>query len=131
MHDPLTPTESRKMVRFLIEEWKSGKYEKISIAYNQYISAITQLPVMKTLLPIRSDDIMDFLTKILGDKCVPTIDDTEYTIEPDIATIVEHTVPMIMDAIVHETLLEAKASEHASRMVAMKNAKDSAHKKEK
>jgi len=60
MHDPLTPAESRKMARFLIEEWKTGKYEKVSIAYNQYISAITQLPVMKTLLPIRSDDIVDF-----------------------------------------------------------------------
>ena len=43
--------------------------------------------------------------------------------------IVEYTIPMILDAIVHETLLEAKASEHAARMVAMKNAKDSAYKK--
>lgn len=36
---------------------------------------------------------------------------------------------MILDAMVHETLLEARASEHAARMVAMKNAKDSANKK--
>jgi F-type H+-transporting ATPase subunit gamma len=43
--------------------------------------------------------------------------------------IIEYTIPMILDAIVHETLLEAKASEHAARMVAMKNAKDSANKK--
>ncbi|MBP9779667.1 ATP synthase F1 subunit gamma [Candidatus Gracilibacteria bacterium] len=131
MHDPLTPQESRKIVRFLVEEWKSGKYAKISIVYNQYISAITQLPVIKTLFPIRSEDITQFLTKILGEAFVPVVDDTEYTIEPDVATIVEHTIPMILDAVVHETLLESKASEHASRMIAMKNAKDSAHKKEK
>ncbi len=131
MKDPLTPTESRRIVRFLLEEWKSGKYEKISIVYNQYISAINQLPVVKTLFPIRSEDIITFLTKILGDKFTPSKDDTEYTIEPDVATIIEHTIPMILDAVVHETLLESKASEHASRMVAMKNAKDSAHKKEK
>lgn len=36
---------------------------------------------------------------------------------------------MILDAITHETLLESKASEHAARMVAMKNAKDAASKK--
>ena len=36
---------------------------------------------------------------------------------------------MILDAVIHETLLESKASEHAARMVAMKNAKDSANKK--
>jgi F0F1-type ATP synthase gamma subunit len=36
---------------------------------------------------------------------------------------------MILDAMIHETLLEARASEHAARMIAMKNAKDSANKK--
>ncbi len=131
MKDPLTLAESRKIVRFIIEEWKSGKYEKISIVYNQYISAINQLPVMKTLFPIKSDDIVVFLTKILGEKYVPSTDDVEYTIEPDANTIIEHTIPMILDAVLHETLLESKASEHASRMIAMKNAKDSAVKKEK
>ena len=38
---------------------------------------------------------------------------------------------MIYDLMVYEALLEAKASEHAARMVAMKNAKDSANKKVK
>ncbi len=55
--------------------------------------------------------------------------DGSYTIEPDAETIVTMTIPLILDGIVHETLLEAKASEHAARMVAMKNAKDSANKK--
>lgn len=131
MKDPLTPVESRKIVRFLVEEWKSGKYQKISIVYNQYVSAITQLPVTKTLFPINRDEISTFLTKVLGEKYEPSVDVAEYTIEPDVATIVEYTIPMILDAIVHETLLEAKASEHASRMIAMKNAKDSASKKAK
>lgn len=36
---------------------------------------------------------------------------------------------MILDGIIYETLLEAKAAEHAARMIAMKNAKDSANKK--
>jgi F-type H+-transporting ATPase subunit gamma len=131
MKDPLTPAETRKLVRLLVEEWKSGKYEKVSIVYNQYISAITQLPVIKTLFPINHDDISDFLVKVLGEKYTPSADNVEYTIEPDKATIVEYTIPMILDAIIHETLLEAKASEHASRMIAMKNAKDSAAKKAK
>ncbi len=131
MKDPLTMAESRKIVRFFMEEWKSGKYEKISIVYNQYVSAITQLPVIKTLFPIRQDDIMSFLSKVLGDNIELKHDSVEYTIEPDITTIIEHTIPMIMDAIIHETLLEAKASEHASRMLAMKNAKDSSIKKSK
>jgi F-type H+-transporting ATPase subunit gamma len=131
MKDPLTTAESRKIVRFIVEEWKTGQYEKISIIYNQYVSAITQLPVIKTLFPIVRDDIMNFLSEILSAEYTPSHENVEYTIEPDITTIVEYTIPMILDAIVHETLLEAKASEHASRMVAMKNAKDSANKKAK
>lgn len=73
---------------------------------------------------------MEFLAAIVGMQSPETPEATEiHEIERDIATIVAETVPFIQTIIFHETLLEAKASEHASRMVAMKNAKDSASKK--
>ena len=126
--DPLTVAESRRMVRFAISEWKTGKYSKLSIIYNHYVSALTQLPVVKTLFPINRADITAYLTAIAGS--VPTNErDVAYTIEPDVAMIVDYTIPMVLDAMIHETLLESRASEHAARMVAMKNAKDSANKK--
>lgn len=127
--DPLTPAESRRMVRAIIDLWNSGKYTKISIVYNHYVSAITQLPILKTLFPIKREDIFSFLEKVVGKKYEAELYDGSYTIEPDAETIVTMTIPLILDGIVHETLLEAKASEHAARMVAMKNAKDSANKK--
>jgi F-type H+-transporting ATPase subunit gamma len=130
MKDPLTPLESRRMIRFVLEAWKAGTYAKVSVVYNHYVSAITQLPTVKTLFPIRKDEISEFLTRVSG-KGAYTIEteNTDVTIEPSTEMIVEYTIPMILDAIMHETLLEAKASEHAARMVAMKNAKDSANKK--
>lgn len=128
INDPLTVAESRRMVRFAIEEWKSGKYSKLSIIYNHYQSAISQLPTVKTLFPINQNDIEKFLTHVAG-KGINEEKLVAYTIEPDVATIVDYTIPMILDAMVHETLLESRASEHAARMVAMKNAKDSANKK--
>jgi F-type H+-transporting ATPase subunit gamma len=129
MKDPLTPAESRRMVRTIVDEWKTGKYSKISIVYNHYVSAINQLPLVKTLFPIKKEDIFGFLEKVVGKKYEPEAYEGSYTIEPDAETIVTMTIPLILDGIVHETLLEAKASEHASRMIAMKNAKDSANKK--
>lgn len=129
IRDPLTPAESRRMVRTILDEWKSEKYSKISLVYNHYVSAISQLPVVKTIFPIQKDDIFTFLERIAGGKYQSDAYTGEYTIEPDIETIVSFTIPMILDAVIHETLLEAKASEHAARMVAMKNAKDSANKK--
>jgi F-type H+-transporting ATPase subunit gamma len=129
MKDPLTPAESRRMVRAIVDEWKTKNYSKISIIYNHYISAINQLPLVKALFPIQKEDIFGFLEKVAGTAYKPEAYDGSYTIEPDAETIVSMTIPLILDGIVHETLLEAKASEHASRMVAMKNAKDSANKK--
>ena len=129
MRDPLTPAESRRMVRAIVDDWKTGRYSKISIVYNHYVSAITQLPLIKTLFPIKKEDIFWFLEKVVGHSYEPGSYEGSYTIEPDAETIVTMTIPLILDGIVHETLLEAKASEHASRMVAMKNAKDSANKK--
>ena len=130
MKDPLTPAESRRIVRFVISEWESGKYEKISIVYNHYVSAITQLPLIKTIFPLSREYITDFLSRIAGTNTQTEEAKTvAYTIEPSPEMIIEYTLPLILDAIFHETLLEAKASEHAARMVAMKNAKDSANKK--
>ncbi len=128
IRDPLTVAESRRMVRFVIAEWKTGKYNKLSIIYNHYISALTQLPTVKTLFPINRVDIESYLIHVAG-TTMQKDDPISYTIEPDVAMIVDYTIPMVLDAMIHETLLESRASEHAARMVAMKNAKDSANKK--
>jgi F-type H+-transporting ATPase subunit gamma len=128
MKDPLTYTESRRIVRFLMEEWKTGKYSKVSIVYNHYISAITQDPTIKTIFPINRSEIEVFLRKVVP-ASGSNFDTLEYTIEPSREAILESVLPLILDTMLHETLLEAKASEHAARMVAMKNAKDSANKK--
>ena len=71
MKDPLTPAESRRMVRAIIEEWKSEKYAKVSIIYNHYVSAITQLPITKTLFPIRKEEVFAFLEKVAGKAYAP------------------------------------------------------------
>jgi F-type H+-transporting ATPase subunit gamma len=99
------------------------------VIYNHYVSAITQVPTVKTLFPINRAEIFTFLERYAGGKYKEESYDGAYVIEPDTETIIDMTIPLILDGIVHETLLEAKASEHAARMVAMKNAKDSANKK--
>ena len=99
------------------------------LLYNHYVSAISQLPTVKTLFPVNRDDIFEFLERSAGGKYSEETYDGSYVIEPDTETIINMVIPLILDGIVHETLLEAKASEHAARMVAMKNAKDSANKK--
>ena len=128
--DPATISEARSVVRFLLDAWNSGKYSKISIVYNHYVSAISQLPVVKPIFPFQEKEITDFLNRISGDETQKdSHENIDFIIEPNPETILDCVVPMILDAMVYETILEARASEHAARMVAMKNAKDAASKK--
>lgn len=124
---------TRRIVRLLLDSWRSGAYQKVSILYNQYLSAISQLPLVKTIFPFQESEITEFLAKIVGNSAGDTVPVARriqnLTIEPSPALVFEYAIPMILDALVHESILEAQASEHAARMVAMKNAKDAAKKK--
>jgi F-type H+-transporting ATPase subunit gamma len=42
--------------------------------------------------------------------------------------LVDTVIPMVLRMMIYDKLLEAKASEHSSRMIAMKNAKESSKK---
>ena len=53
---------------------------------------------------------------------------TDYTIEPSKAQVLNELLPMLIDSMFYDILIESKASEHSSRMIAMKNAEDSANK---
>lgn len=129
MKDPLTQAESRRLVRFVLSVWKTGKYQDITIIYNHYVSAITQIPVAYKFFPLDQEHMIEFLREIAHQEVDSNIEEGSYTIEPSSELIIEAVLPMIFDLMFHELLLESKASEHAARMVAMKNAKDSANKK--
>lgn len=127
--DPVNVKDSKKLVRFILDAWNSEKYTKISIVYSHYMSAISQVPMMKTLFPFHQNDITEFLSRIAGNESQNIQEVSDFTIEPSPRVVLDYAIPLILDAMMHETILEARASEHASRMVAMKNAKDAANKK--
>ena len=104
-------------------------YDAIKIVHSYYISAINQKAIVKQFLPLSRADIVEFLTEVVGQSTDLPMESQKYTIEPDVETIVNEVIPMILSMLLYEILLESKASEHSARMVAMKNAKDSATKK--
>ncbi len=125
----MSAKETKEVSRYLQRLAQEGGYDRVRIVYSHFISAIAQKPVIKTLFPITGSEIQEFFAE-LG--IAPQADSlVEYQFEPSRTAIAETTLPMIYDLIVLESFLEAKASEHAARMVAMKNAKDSANKKVK
>lgn len=132
--DSLDPIFTKKISGLIRDEFLSGKYNKVVVFYNYFVNTIKQVPVAKVSLPIESGDIKKYLISVLWDdfdydKEVWDIESVySYDIEPSPEEIVEDVLPIFIDMIFYDTLLSAKASEHSSRMVAMKNAKDSANK---
>ena len=130
LKDTILAKDAKGVSRYLQKLFLEGEYTSVRVVYSHFVSAINQKAVIKTLFPIGKTEI----TKFFEDIGAPIPEEThavEYEFEPSIEVIRENILPMIYDLMVFEAFLEAKASEHASRMVAMKNAKDSANKKVK
>jgi len=123
------PVSSMLRELFSKQAHEKLNYDAIKIVHSYYISAINQKAIVKQFLPLSRGDIVEFLTEIVGQDMPSSEESQKYTIEPDTETIVNEVIPMILSMLLYEILLESKASEHSSRMVAMKNAKDSATKK--
>ncbi len=131
--DNITTSFSRNVSRFLIDEFLSGKYSKIVVFYNHYVNTIKQIPVAREFLPIEASQIKKYLYSLVEnhynlEKELDIKNDIGYEIEPWVEDLAEHVIPMILDMMFYDILLEAKASEHSARMIAMKNAKDNAKK---
>jgi F-type H+-transporting ATPase subunit gamma len=135
LSDTVTPKEAKKVSRFLQSLYRDGGYSSVRVVYSHFISAINQKATTKSLFPMSTDEIAAFLALVYsksgGTPELSTANNLEYTYEPSRSVVAMESLPMIYDLVTFEAFLEAKASEHASRMVAMKNAKDSANKKVK
>lgn len=127
MTDDIKVSSTKKLSKFLIKEFTKWEYKEIVLVYNYYKSAVSQVVVKNKLFPLSNDNIISYLEKATWENIV--LSKTSHKIEPDEETILETVLPMVLDLMIYEIFLESKASEHSSRMIAMKNAKDAASKK--
>jgi F-type H+-transporting ATPase subunit gamma len=109
-----------------------GEIASCIISYMNFQSTFEQKPVVRQLLPLTPELIRTMVQGIVpargkysGIKAEENAPST-YTIEPDVESIVETLMPRLLNIAVYHGLLEAKASEHSARMVAMKSATDKA-----
>lgn len=124
---------SKDVSSTIIENFMSGEYKKVVVFYNFYVNTIKQIPVAREFLPINKDDIKNYLENIVGEEFSKSEMEKHetlfgYDIEPDVESLVSQVIPIILSMMMYDVLLESKASEHSSRMIAMKNAKDNAKK---
>ena len=119
--------EARAISKFAQELFLKGEVGQVDIAYTQFISTLNQKPEVRQLLPVAE---IKSVTAGVGAQAQAStaIEATggEFLFEPGQEQVLSALLPHALNFQVYQILLEAKASEHSSRMVAMKNATDNA-----
>ena len=129
--DNIDPRFVKSITSVIYEKYLTGEYGKVVVFYNYYVNSIKQVPVAREFLPIDDAAVKKYLEDIVDDEqALKEIshDVTDYIIEPSMEAIAMDVIPMILDMMFYDIILEAKASEHSARMVAMKAAKDNSKK---
>ena len=121
-------SEARAISKFAQELFLEGKVDAVDVLYTNFINTLTQKPTLARLLPI--GQIQTVSSDVAGEN-IPTpigqpAPGTEYLFEPDANAVFSQLLPHYLNFLVYQFLLEAKASEHSARMVAMKSATDNA-----
>ena len=101
-------------VRLMLEAYRDNEIQRLYIVSNEFINTMTQNPVIEQMLPLPPDDDIQ-----LGDIW-------DYIYEPDAKTLLDEVSVRYIEGLIYQAVLENLASEHAARMLAMKNATDNA-----
>jgi len=118
--------EARAISKFAQDLFTSGKVDHVDVLYTNFISTLVQKPEVQQLLPIGEIKAVEAGVHGAGEGAALQQSTTEYLFEPSGAGVLGALVPHYLNFQVFQFLLEAKASEHSARMVAMKNATDNA-----
>ncbi len=125
------------LARLVSEDFVAGKYDRVVIVYSQFITTLSQKPVVKEVLPLSTPSQSPPIRVRTGGEGEPGFspppkgkgerqEGVEYLFEPTPDQVLETLLPCLIEMQLYQALLETNASEHSARMVAMKNASDAA-----
>jgi F-type H+-transporting ATPase subunit gamma len=111
--------DAREVAKAAAEAFSEGEIDEVRLAYTRFESALTQRPIVTTLLPLPKEEFEE--REEDEGRLTP-----QYEFEPEPEDILDVLVPRYIEGTVLQGMLEAAASEHAARRRAMKAATDNA-----
>jgi F-type H+-transporting ATPase subunit gamma len=115
MGDWPTIDDLRPIVDVSIGEFIAGNVDAVYLIYSQFVNVMVQRPVALQILPIQPVESED-AEEIVSD----------FIFEPSRDEVLEALLPRYIEVQLYQAMLEAIASEHSARMVAMRNASENA-----
>lgn len=113
VHDHPSFEEIQQITRPAVDMFIDETFDELSIYYTHYISALNHKVMEQKVLPLSAPDEED--------------KNIMYEFEPNPDDILDVLLPQYAESLIFGSILDSKASEHASRMTAMKNATDNAY----
>ena len=133
VHDPVPFAEAKPIAKYLTDQFLTGEYRAIKVAFTNFETTLTQTPWISQLLPISGSELAEKreYEGMGSDHEVGATDKEEalgmdYLFEPSPDSVLDALLPLYINYQVYQMILEARASEHSARMVAMKSATDNA-----
>jgi F-type H+-transporting ATPase subunit gamma len=128
--DRTTFADIKVVAEFMVKQFLDGHVDTVEVIWPRFRNTLLQVPTLMPLLPLTSlQDVLADLRSDAGITAAPAkAVETQMLFEPDAATVLEALLPLYINREVFQHALDAKASEHSARMVAMKTAKDNATK---
>lgn len=139
--DYIEMDETKPLSELLIQGFLEYRWDKVVVVSTHFRTTLKQDVVVREVLPVHARKVRDTVRELvpaygrfseIGHGLPGTgiargfKEDFEYLIEPDPQTVLDALAPELVKIAIHDLVLEANASEHSARMVAMKNASENA-----
>lgn len=113
--------------RLAIDEYLQERADEVHVVYTDFVNLLRQVPTRKKLLPLEVEGIEDEYEGQDAAAAQREGPEAAYIYEPGEAELVDRIVPRLTELQVYQAIFESLASEHAARMVAMRNATENAN----
>jgi F-type H+-transporting ATPase subunit gamma len=104
------------LMKILFDGYREERLDGVYLLYNDFINTMSQRPTADTLLPLPPAEVDDLPNN------------WDYIYEPEPESVLDEIMVRYVESVVYQAVVENLASEHAARMIAMKNASDNANK---
>lgn len=135
--DIITFSQATQIAKIIVDKFLKKEIREAYIIYPDFVSTLKQDPKIVKLLPIDSSvtlsvsegPLEDKEQEKSGDSSGPVdhqSDNNDFLFEPNLGELLEYILIHFVETKIYQALLETKASEHSSRMIAMQNATENA-----
>ena len=126
--DPTPFADAKPIGAYLTDQFLEGNYSAVKVAFTNFETTLTQTPWVQQLLPVQESALAE-KRSYEGMGRTGEVGETprrDYVFEPSPEGVLDSLLPLYINYQVYQMILEARASEHSARMVAMKAATDNA-----